>query len=81
MVGDPGGGVADRSSVCMVAGAGITTEVDEEAETAAEEEAGGARDLSWFLRCLLHCSSCFELRCLLMQVVLRLRRFMPRFRL
>ena len=54
MVGDPGGSVAGRSSVCGVAGATVTTEVDEEAKTEAEEEAGGARDLSWFLRCLLH---------------------------
>ena len=81
MLGDPGGGVAGRSSVCGVPGGTVTPEVDEEAATAAEEEAGGARDLSWFLRCLLHCSSCFALKCLVMQVVLRLRTFMPRFRL
>ena len=74
--------VAGRSFVCGMAGATVTTDVDEEAKTAAaEEEAGGARDLSWFLRCLLHCSSCFALRSLVMQIVLRLRRFMPRFRL
>ena len=49
VVGDPGGGVAGGSSVCRVAGATVTTEVDEEAETAAEEEeAEGARDLSMF---------------------------------
>ena len=29
----------------------------------------------------VYSSSCFALRCLIMQVVLRLRRFMPRFRL